>query len=426
MMKVLESFLAKLYITLIPSGKGMLVSAVLRKDESIKKHFAPLYVEGSEALTAEIKRLSRESALHYVILLESEAKQDILRNCHVAATEAKHENDVVCIEKRWAISMDKDALFQRQKEFLTIGLDLLFSPFSLLREVFKESIAQNDGLYLFIIDGALFGIVFKEGTALFGQHELLEIKENLLDTTPTDEVYVEAVQRIVKAFYDTKIDETMFIEKVYIADTLHFDATLENRLEELLFVEVHKVSVELNTLLVDVAQKRSVAESFITSRVKKMFGSEVKWLFSIFVLLLVLMLGGNLLLNSAIKTEHDALVEVTKRTEVLAIKSEAVTSETARLRALEKFRESINTKNRIKKENVQNFFDLVPDGVVLELAEFRGGTLRLKGTTKSKKHFLNTFQRSLDSLFPRSSTTFVKRKDGLYHFRNISIMEQKK
>ena len=67
----------------------------------------------------------------------------------------------------------------------------------------------------------------------------------------------------------------------------------------------------------------------------------------------------------------------------------------------------------------------MPSGVTLELAEFRDNTLRLKGIAQSKEEFNTSFQLSLASLFSRSTTTFAKRKDGSYHFSNISIMEEK-
>jgi len=89
---------------------------------------------------------------------------------------------------------------------------------------------------------------------------------------------------------------------------------------------------------------------------------------------------------------------------------------------VDKLREALETKNRLNKENVMNFFDLVPDGVTLELAEFRGNTLRLKGVTKSKEEY-SMFERSLASLFSRTNTKFTKLKDGSYRFNNISIME---
>ena len=165
--------------------------------------------------------------------------------------------------------------------------------------------------------------------------------------------------------------------------------------------------------------------SFITPREKKVLGAELTWLLSTFSVLIVIMLGSTFFLNSTITRYEQELKSI--KSEKLKIQSEQqqVISEVKRLQSLEKLREEIITKNRLKKENVKNFFDLVPDGVVLEFAELRENTLRLRGTTISKKHFNNSFQLSLGSLFSRSSTKFTKLKNGGYRFNNISIMEVK-
>jgi cell division protein FtsL len=165
--------------------------------------------------------------------------------------------------------------------------------------------------------------------------------------------------------------------------------------------------------------------SFITPREKKVLGAELTWLLSTFTVLVVIMLGSTFFLNSTITGYKQELKSI--KSEKLKIQSEQqeVLSEVKRLQSLEKLREEIITKNRLKKENVKNFFDLVPDGVVLEFAELRESTLRLRGTTISKKYFNNSFQLSLGSLFSRSSTKFTKLKNGGYRFNNISIMEAK-
>ncbi len=166
--------------------------------------------------------------------------------------------------------------------------------------------------------------------------------------------------------------------------------------------------------------------SFITPREKKVLGAELTWLLSTFSVLVVIMLGSTFFLNSTITGYKQELKSI--KSEKLKINSEQkqVLSEVERLQSLEKLREEIITKNRLKKENVKNFFDLVPDGVVLELVELRERTLRLKGTTTSKKYFNNSFQLSLESLFNRSSTSFTKLKNGTYRFNNISTVEAKK
>jgi len=163
--------------------------------------------------------------------------------------------------------------------------------------------------------------------------------------------------------------------------------------------------------------------SFIQPRRKKVVGAELKWLLSIFVLLVAVMSGGAAFLNYSIGKSEQIMAST--ETKMLKLQSEQKTLviETARLQQVDKLRERISTANRLKKENVKNFFDLVPGDVTLELAEFRANTLRLTGIANNKKQFNETFQLSLESHFSRSSTVFTKLEDGSYRFENISIME---
>jgi hypothetical protein len=163
--------------------------------------------------------------------------------------------------------------------------------------------------------------------------------------------------------------------------------------------------------------------SFIRPRRKKVVGAELKWLFSTFMLLVVIMSGSFLFLNH-INAKHDReLMYMELEQQKFLSKQNTVIAEIERLQKLDKLRETISTKNRLKKENVENFFDLVPNEITLELVEFRDKTLRLKGITASRAHFENSFQLSLESLFSRSTTQFTRLKNGSYRFDNISVME---
>ncbi len=165
--------------------------------------------------------------------------------------------------------------------------------------------------------------------------------------------------------------------------------------------------------------------SFIAPRRKKIVGAELRWLLVAFMLLLLVMSGSFVFLHYTIETYEKELTALEMKKHKLEGEKKTVIAEIERLQKLDKLREKTSTKNRLQKENVKNFFDLVPSGVTLELAEFRDNTLRLKGIAQSKEEFNTSFQLSLASLFSRSTTTFAKRKDGSYRFSNISIMEEK-
>lgn len=254
-MKFLEPLISKMHIVLQPTQNGMQVEGLLFKHSKVHKRFNSEVIQGKEALSEEIKRLGREGALSYVTVLESEAKQGVLSNCSAEAIEAMTESEVVCIEQRWGIYIDKDDLFERQKAFRSIGLDLIFSPFSLLNNFFKSRIEREDGLYLLLTQNYIAALVYKEQKALFGAYESLDEHHHLLDSEKMLQRYVERVQEFIKTFYGSKIDESMFIQHISIADTLSFDTNLENTLEEVLFTQVQREAIDIALELALLAER---------------------------------------------------------------------------------------------------------------------------------------------------------------------------
>ncbi|MEN8147302.1 MAG: hypothetical protein ABFR02_06765 [Campylobacterota bacterium] len=254
-MKFLESFLPKLFITLIPSGKGIRLYGELRKNGKLIKRYEEQVIEGVEALEKTVKKLEKESSLVYITLLETEASQGLLTDCRDPQGLDLSSVDTVCVENRWGVYMSKDDLFERQKMYKSVGLDFLFSPFSLLYSFYEEKVKNSDGLYLLIGSTFILCAVFKSNTMLFGKKIMVHNKLSLIDETKILDAYVGKIQATVKEFYDAKVDETMFIERIYIADGLSFHTDLENRFKEALFVEAEKQSIDLGHELVLISEK---------------------------------------------------------------------------------------------------------------------------------------------------------------------------
>ena len=254
-MKFLESFLPKLFIVLIPSGESVSLYGELRKKGKLLQRYETELVEERSALKSKIILLEKESAVSYTAYLETSAFQGLLPDCQAPEGVELSSVETLCVENRWGLYMSKDDLFARQKMYKSIGLDFIFSPFSLLYHFFEEKIRESDGLYLPITEDFVLGTVFKEQKMLFGKQVMMHDVLSLIESTKVMESYSETIQATVKAFYDAKVDETMFIEKVYIADAINFEAAFENRLEETLFVDVEKLSIDLGSELIALCEK---------------------------------------------------------------------------------------------------------------------------------------------------------------------------
>ncbi len=254
-MKFLESFLPKLFITLIPSAKGVHLSAELRKNGKQIRRYDEQMVEGSEALEKRVRKLEQESSLAYVALLETASSQGLLSDCRGSEAIDMSSVDKICVENRWGIYISKDDLFERQKMYKNVGLDFLFSPFSLLYSFYEQKIKESDGLYLLMDGDLIVSAVFKEGVMIYAEQISMHDELALVDETKILGAYIEKINATVKAFYENRADEAMFIEKIFIADSLNFDTDLENRLEETLFAEVQKQSINLSHELTRLSEK---------------------------------------------------------------------------------------------------------------------------------------------------------------------------
>jgi len=75
MMKILESLLPKLFITVVPSGEGVYLYAELRKNGKVRKRFDNLFVETMAQLGTKVKSFERECSISYIALLETASTQ---------------------------------------------------------------------------------------------------------------------------------------------------------------------------------------------------------------------------------------------------------------------------------------------------------------------------------------------------------------
>lgn len=245
-MKFLEPHVSKMYITLIPTTEGVVIYAQLRKNFKIIKHYDKQIVRNKLTIAKVVGKLEREASMSYVALLETTAKQGLLPSCqNIEGIDLSHV-EKVCIDNKWGFYISKDALHECQKEYRDVGLDFIFSPYSLMHQFHGSNVQKNDGLAVLVSRDFVLCSVYQAGVMIFAKETMMQERLTLTESTEYDKVYTAVLQESIQAFYDAKIDETMFIEKVYIADAVGFESSFENELEETLFVEVTSSSIDLS------------------------------------------------------------------------------------------------------------------------------------------------------------------------------------
>lgn len=166
--------------------------------------------------------------------------------------------------------------------------------------------------------------------------------------------------------------------------------------------------------------------SFIVARKKQLVAIEMRWLLGIFALLALLMAGSYLFLS--VKSAGFSRAVAEDRAQVPKLKSriETMEKEIARIEREMAESEKIFTGNMVLKEKIKNFFDLVPDGVILDRAELTDNRLLLEGVTRDKKLFVEKLETPLRSIFENATTTFTPLKDGTFGFVSISSRKERR
>ena len=254
-MNFLKNILPKIYIVLIPTVNATVVFAQLRQKEKILKQFDIKRFESISSLIQYVQKLERESSLSYTTLLACEPKQGLLTSCTPQEGLDMSTIEKICYENSWGIYIDKDDLFELQKQYLGVGLDLLFSPYTLLASVHKEHHKKRQGLYLLLTSQYMVAMVFKDHTAHFAEKLKIDAWLEHEDTDTISEYYMKQIEQLVEQFYKYSSKKTMFIESVVIADAVGLDADFEHALEERLFVEVSKERLVLEEALISLVKE---------------------------------------------------------------------------------------------------------------------------------------------------------------------------
>ena len=171
---MLERLFQKIFVSIVPVVDGHEVLTVALKNKKViykdKRHF-----EGSEpsnAMNRYIQEAIDPSPFHYISTIITQSHQGAHVGC-VNKGKTQHNDDTkvseVCCNKKWTLYASLDDLHALTYEYHTVGLDFIFSPFSILEHTFVDKMNDTFGLYAFSMPG-LFSVAIFQGDKLEYAH----------------------------------------------------------------------------------------------------------------------------------------------------------------------------------------------------------------------------------------------------------------
>ena len=217
--KILASLYNKVFVNIVVNKHTVTVEietcsskAIL---ESVEETFETSYI--NDKMLIFIKSYIAESPYYYISILDLSAHQGAIPTCEKNKISYYHDvsdSEYKCHDKTWTYYTSKTDLYEMEKIYKDIGVDFIFSPFSVLNHFFQEKIKDNLALFILIQDNFVALCVFEKSQLLFGQYlDMENSPENedlLLDSSNDDD----------DDDFDFDLDEGINLEDVDVMDDL--------------------------------------------------------------------------------------------------------------------------------------------------------------------------------------------------------------
>ena len=172
--KILESLYLKVFVNIVVNKYETNVAIELHSKDGMQSSDQDSF--GTDKLDASvlefIKSYTQESPYYYISILDTSPSQGVIPTCEkskLSYYESVDDSEYKCHKKSWTYYTSKNDLYAIEKNFQEIGVDFVFSPFSVLNKFFKDKIDSHMAMYVLVQDTATIVMVFDNSKLLFGQ-----------------------------------------------------------------------------------------------------------------------------------------------------------------------------------------------------------------------------------------------------------------
>lgn len=182
---MIERFYRKIFIAIVQDGGGHDVRVVAKKQKKILYKESKRF-EGTashEDMRSYLRKYLEESPLHYIALLNPQPKQGALSGCSHHTVEDLEDitgAKTLCRDEKWLLYSSLRELDTLQAEYKKIGLDFIFSPFSVIEHFFADKIQGGFALYALAQKDSFSVAIFENGKLEYAHHYPAHEKNTLV------------------------------------------------------------------------------------------------------------------------------------------------------------------------------------------------------------------------------------------------------
>ncbi|MBN2870457.1 MAG: hypothetical protein JXK04_05825 [Campylobacterales bacterium] len=172
----------KIFIAVVPSGDrhDVTVTGYKRKKRLFKesKHFEGEFAV--DEMVRFVKKFTEETPYCYIAILNPNPHQGALEGCSIHDIYEGEEMSGVktlCRKQQWMLYASEKELNALQRKYAKVGLDFVFSPFSLLEYFYGDKIGGTAAVYVLAQKDSISIAFFEEGILEYGHHYTMHREE---------------------------------------------------------------------------------------------------------------------------------------------------------------------------------------------------------------------------------------------------------
>ena len=172
---MLERFYRKIFVAIVPDESAHNVTVVGIKNKKLlyKKQKCFEDAEPSTAFFTYIRKYLEESPLHYIALLNPDPNQGAIEGCSlhdIQDEEGEKSVKTLCRDQKWMLYSSLRELEASRGRYERVGLDFIFSPFSVLEHFFADKIGGNLAIYALAQKDSFSLAFFDNGKLEYAHH----------------------------------------------------------------------------------------------------------------------------------------------------------------------------------------------------------------------------------------------------------------
>ena len=212
--KIVESLYLKVLVTIVVQNENTLVHIELCSKKGVVDEISAEFNTTvlNNKMYDFIDEYIKESPYYYISILDTSLLQGALPSCEKNRLAALYDLSVAehkCIDESWTVYTAKNDLYELEKTYEEVGLDMIFSPFVVMSNFFADKINGNLAMYALIQEGAISVAIFENSKLLYAEH---------LDMLIGDEAEDILLHEDIDEDIDLELDDGIDLEDINVED----------------------------------------------------------------------------------------------------------------------------------------------------------------------------------------------------------------